>query len=119
MYPLDVTMPQAGCCVAGGLEFGAGIDSQIGIGAEAPACPRRQACSCPSHTRCQACVELCLLGREGSMLFFAFFFVWKEKSLHAHRCQSYQQPERQIKQTTEECRVHSTSYDKGSCSAMA
>ena len=23
MYPLDVTMPQAGCCVAGGLEFGA------------------------------------------------------------------------------------------------
>ena len=26
MYPLDVTMPQAGCCVAGGLEFGAGID---------------------------------------------------------------------------------------------
>ena len=24
MYPLDVTMPQAGCCVAGGLEFGAG-----------------------------------------------------------------------------------------------
>ena len=24
MYPLDVTMPQAGRCVAGGLEFGAG-----------------------------------------------------------------------------------------------
>ena len=24
MYPLDVTMPQAGSCVAGGLEFGAG-----------------------------------------------------------------------------------------------
>ena len=24
MYVLDVTMPQAGCCVAGGLEFGAG-----------------------------------------------------------------------------------------------
>ena len=24
MYPLDITMPQAGCCVAGGLEFGAG-----------------------------------------------------------------------------------------------
>ena len=24
MYPLDVTMPQAGCCVAGGLEFGGG-----------------------------------------------------------------------------------------------
>ena len=30
MYPLDVTMPQAGCCVAGGLEFGAGIDPRIG-----------------------------------------------------------------------------------------
>ena len=29
MYPLDVTMPQAGCCVAGGLEFGAGIDPRI------------------------------------------------------------------------------------------
>ena len=24
MCPLDVTMPQAGCCVDGGLEFGAG-----------------------------------------------------------------------------------------------
>ena len=24
MYPLDVTMPQAGCCVTEGLEFGAG-----------------------------------------------------------------------------------------------
>ena len=24
MYPLDVTMSQAGCCVAGGLELGAG-----------------------------------------------------------------------------------------------
>ena len=30
MYPLDVTMPQAGYCVAGGLEFGAGIDPRIG-----------------------------------------------------------------------------------------
>ena len=42
-----------------------------------------------------------------------------EESLHAHRCQSRQQPERQIKQTTGELRVHSTSYDKGSCFAMA
>ena len=25
MYPLDVTMPQAWCCVAGGLEFGASV----------------------------------------------------------------------------------------------
>ena len=43
-------------------------------GAGAPACLRRQACSCPSHSDvlshawCQACVELCLLGREGPML---------------------------------------------------
>ena len=60
MYPLDVTMPQAGCCVAGGLEFGAGliqqkkkkkrIDPRIDIGAGAPACSRRQACQFPSHS---------------------------------------------------------------------
>ena len=43
-------------------------------GAGAPACFRCQACLCPSHSDvlshawCQACVELCLLGREGSML---------------------------------------------------
>ena len=42
--------------------------------AGAPACLRRQACSCPSHSNvlshawCQACVELCLLGREGPIL---------------------------------------------------
>ena len=51
------------------------------------------------------------------LFFFLFFFV--EESLHVHRCQSCQQPERQIKQTTGELRVHSTSYDKGSCFAMA
>ena len=51
--------------------------------------------------------------------FFFFFFLWVEESLHVHRCQSYQQSERQIKQTTGEFRVHSTSYDKGSCFAMA
>ena len=50
--------------------------------------------------------------------FLFFFFFWLEESLHAHRCQSYEQPERQIKQTTGECRVHSTSYDKASCFAM-
>ena len=50
------------------------IDPRISIGAGAPACLRRQVCSCPSqsdvlsHAWCQACVELCLLGREGSML---------------------------------------------------
>ena len=52
-------------------------------------------------------------------VFFFFFFFFVEESLHVHRCQSCQQPERQIKQTTGECRVHSTSYDKGSCFAMA
>ena len=49
------------------------IDPGVGIGAGAPTCLRRQACSSPSHFRraiawCQACVELCLLGREGSIL---------------------------------------------------
>ena len=51
--------------------------------------------------------------------FFFFFFFLVEESLHAHRCQSYQQSERQIKQTTGECRVGSTSYDKGSCFSIA
>ena len=51
--------------------------------------------------------------------YFLFFFFLVEESLHVHRCQSCQQPERQIKQTTGELRVHSTSYDKGSCFAMA
>ena len=55
---------------------------------------------------------------HGDALFFFFFFL-VEESLHAYRCQSYQQPERQLKQTTGEFRVHSTSYDKGSCFAMA
>ena len=56
-----------------------------------------------------------------AILPFLFFFLLflMEESLHAHRCQSYQQSEIQIKQTTGECRVHSTSYDKGSCFAMA
>ena len=58
--------------------------------------------ACPWHQRC-----------------FSFFVFWVEESLHVHRCQSYQQPERQIQQTTGECRVHSTFYDKGSCFAMA
>ena len=53
------------------------------------------------------------------ILFFFFFFFFVEESLHAHRCQSYQRSERQIKQTTGECRVGSTSYDKGSCFSIA
>ena len=42
-------------------------------GAGAPACSRRQACLCSfhsdvlTHTWCQACVEVCLLGRESSI----------------------------------------------------
>ena len=65
MYPLDVTE-------------GAGVRgvnrSSDRYGAGAPACLRRQACSCPSNSDvlsyawCQACVVLCLLGREGPML---------------------------------------------------
>ena len=63
-----------GCCV----RWRAGVRgrnrSSDRYGAGAPACLRRQACSCPSHSDvlshawCQACVELCLLGREGPML---------------------------------------------------
>ena len=38
MYPLDVTMPQAGCCVAGGLEFGAGsILESVSVQGQRPA----------------------------------------------------------------------------------
>ena len=67
----------------------------------------------PASNRCQ--LWALTLSEHG--LYFYFFLV--EESLHVHRCQSCQQPERQIKQTTEECRVHSTSFDKGSCFAMA
>ena len=34
-----------------------------------------------------------------------------EESIHVHRCRSYQQSEKQMKQTTGKCRVRSTSYD--------
>ena len=51
--------------------------------------------------------------------FFFFFCLFVEESLHVNRRQSDQHFERQIKQTTGECRVHSTSYEKGSCFAMA
>ena len=57
--------------------------------------------------------------RSDALLAPFFFFFGVEESLHVHRCQSCQQPEGQIKQTTGECRIHSTSYDKGSCFAMA
>ena len=70
MYPLDVTHVVLRRWRAG---VWGRIDPRVGIGAGAPACLRRQACSCPSHSDvlshawCQACVQLCLLGREGSM----------------------------------------------------
>ena len=74
MYPLDVTMPQAGCCVAGGLEFGAGsIHGSVSVRGHRPASgvrlvrvPPIQACyRTPGAKRVR---KLCLLGREGSML---------------------------------------------------
>ena len=73
MYPIDVAMPQAGCCVVGGLEFGAGLllGSISGRGHRPASGVRRQCFSQSdvlSHAWCQACVEPCLLGREGSIL---------------------------------------------------
>ena len=71
MYPLDVTHVVVRRWRAG---VRGRIDPRIGIGAGPPACLRRQACSCLSHSGvlshawCQVCVKLCLLGREGSML---------------------------------------------------
>ena len=59
--------------------------------------------------------RLSILGR--AHVFFVYDFV--EEGLHVRRCQSYQHSERQTKQTTGECRVHSTSHDKGSRFAMA
>ena len=50
---------------------------------------------------------------------FLFFIFLVEESLYVSRRQSDQHFERQIKQITGECLVHSTSYDKGSCFAMA
>ena len=70
MYPLNVTHAVLRRWRAG---VWGRIDPRIGIGAGTPACLRRQACSCLSqsdvlsHAWCQACVEFCPLGREGSM----------------------------------------------------
>ena len=47
-----------------------------------------------------------------------FFCVWK-KAYMPIDANLVSNLERQIKQTTGELRVHSTSYDKGSCFAMA
>ena len=60
-------------------------------------------------------VSLGCAGRSdhGTLLFWG-----GGESLPVHRCQPYQQSERQIKHITGESRVHSTSYDTGSCFAM-
>ena len=47
MYPLDVTHVVSRRWRAG---VRGRIDPRVGIGAGAPACFRRQACSCPSET---------------------------------------------------------------------
>ena len=52
MCPLNVTMPQAGCCVAERAGVWGRIDLRVGIGAGAPACLRRQACLCPPNETC-------------------------------------------------------------------
>ena len=74
MNPLDVTMPQAVCCVAGWLGFGPGlIHGSVSVRGHRPALGVRLVRVHPIQTyclqaRCQACVELCLPRREGAML---------------------------------------------------
>ena len=57
-----------GCCVAGGLEFGAGLvrGHQHASGVRLITVPPIQACC--QHDWRLASVELCPLGREGSMI---------------------------------------------------
>ena len=57
-----------GCCVAGGLEFGAGLvrGNQHAPGVRLASVPPNQACC--QHAWCSACVELCPLERQGSMI---------------------------------------------------
>ena len=57
-----------GCCVAGILEFGAGLvrGHQHAAGVRLVSIPLVQACC--QHAWCLACAELCPLGREGSMI---------------------------------------------------
>ena len=51
MYPLDVNMPQAGYCVAGGLEFGAGsINGSVSVRGHRPASGVRLVCVPPNQT---------------------------------------------------------------------
>ena len=57
-----------GCCVAGGLEGGAGLvrGHQHAPGVRLVRVPPIQACC--QHDCCLVCVELCPLGREGSLI---------------------------------------------------
>ena len=51
MYPLDVTTPQAGCCVAGGLELGAGsIHGSVSVRGHRPASGVRLVRVSPNQT---------------------------------------------------------------------
>ena len=73
MYPLDVIMPRAGCCVAGGLEFGAGsIHGSVSVRGHRPASGVRLLCVPPTRrTIARLVPSVCglgLLGREGSIL---------------------------------------------------
>ena len=95
MYPLDVTMPQAGCCVAGGLELGAGlIHESISVRGHRPApgvrlvsVPPIQTCYCtPGAKRVW---DVALLGREGSMLgcvFVSCIMPWRSSFLCHRMC---------------------------------
>ena len=57
-----------GCCVVGGLQFGAGLvrGHPHASGVRLVSVPPIQACC--QHAWCLACAELSPLGREGSMI---------------------------------------------------
>ena len=61
MYPLDVTMSQAGCCVAGGLELRAGsINGLVSARGHRPAPGVRLVCVPPQWVVCcKASVKAC------------------------------------------------------------
>ena len=65
---MDPSTSPMRCCVAGGLEFGAGLVRRhhhaSGVGLVTV--PPIQVCC--QHAWCLACVESCPLGREGSMI---------------------------------------------------
>ena len=79
MYPLDVTVPHAGCCVAGGLEFRAGsIHGSISMWEDRPAPDRRLAAVCtPGALRLRSLVSsggrVPILGR---LIVSSIYFSW-------------------------------------------